>query len=98
MVGRRAWADLDGEEGREEFGPANHEVAYLQARAARTQAFVHDFLDSLTPADLDAASPHPERPRELTVRYDIGHAIEHLALHIGHGQLTRQLWAIHAAA
>jgi hypothetical protein len=97
VLGRREWADVDGDEGSEEFGPANHDPAYLQARAARTQAYVHSFLDSLTPADLDAARPHPKRPRELAVRYDIGHAVEHLSQHIGHAQLTRQLWAIHAA-
>jgi hypothetical protein len=40
---------------------------------------------------------HPKRPRELTARYDIQHAIEHMSQHIGHGQITRQLWAIQTA-
>ena len=95
-LGRRAWAEVDGDEGSEEFGPANHELGYLQARVARTHAYVNQLLDSLTPADLEATRAHPKRPREFSARHDIVHALDHLAQHIGHGQLTRQLWALQA--
>jgi hypothetical protein len=95
VMGRREWAAVDGDEGSEEFGPANHDPAYLRARVQRTQDYVHQFLDSLTTADLDQSRPHPKRAdRIFTTRYDIQHAIEHLSQHIGHGQLTRQLWAL----
>src|SRR3954453_22664275 len=40
-MGRCEWNELDGDEGREEFGPANYEIEYLRARAKRTQEFVH---------------------------------------------------------
>lgn len=95
MAGKCAWDEVNGDEGNDEFGPANHEVAYLQARLKRTQTIVTDILDSLSEADLDNSQPFPPRPeRTLTVRYDIQHAIEHLSQHIGHAQLTRQLWAL----
>lgn len=94
-LGRREWSTVDGDEGAQEFGPANHDPAYLRARAARTQAFVHSYLDSLAAADLDATRPHPLRPGQtLFVRYDTVHALDHLSQHLGHAQLTRQLWAI----
>lgn len=95
-MGRIAeWKQVDGDEGREEFGPANHDPAYLRARVRRSQEFVHAYLNSLGAADLDAARPHPRRPeRVFTVRYDTQHAIEHLSQHIGHAQITRQLWAL----
>ena len=96
-MGRREWAAVDGDEGREEFGPANHEVAYLRARVERTQAYVHEFLDALSPADLDTSRTNPKGTRTFTARHDIMHAFDHLSQHIGHGQLTRQLWAIQAA-
>jgi hypothetical protein len=96
-MGRREWAAVEGDEGREEFGPANHDPAYLLARVQRTRAFVHEFLDSLTPADLDAARANPKGTRTFTARHDIMHAFEHLSQHLGHAQLTRQLWAIAAA-
>jgi hypothetical protein len=94
-AGRRDWAEVDGDEGSQEFGPANHDPDYLRARVRRTHDFVTQFLNALSPADLDRERPHPGRPeRQLTARYDIQHAIEHLSQHIGHAQLTRQLWAL----
>lgn len=96
-MGRCEWNEVDGDEGREEFGPANHEVEYLRARAKRTQAFVHAFLDSVTAEALGASRAHPKRPITWVARQELLHALEHLSLHIGHGQITRQLWAIQAA-
>lgn len=94
-MGRCEWADVDGDEGQEEFGPANHNPAYLQARIQRTQAYVHQLLDSLNAADLEQSRAHPKRANRIfSARYDIIHAFEHMSQHIGHGQLTRQLWAL----
>jgi hypothetical protein len=97
-MGRCEWGAVEGDEGREEFGPANHDIAYLRARVERSQAFVHDFLARVTPADLDAERAHPKRPTTFSARGDVIHALDHLAQHLGHAELTRQLWAIHAAA
>ena len=94
-MGKRAWIDVNGDEGDEEFSPANHDPDYLRARVERSQRWVENFLDNLIPADLDQSRPHPQRSgRDITVRYAIQHAIEHMSQHIGHGQLTRQLWAL----
>lgn len=93
-LGRREWADVDGDEGSEEFGPANHDLGYLQTRVRRTHDYVNQFLDSLQDADLDATRPHPKRPRIFVARHDLVHAIDHLSQHVGHGQITRQLWAL----
>lgn len=94
-IGRLDWSQVDGDEGSQEFGPANHDPTYLRARARRTQAYVQRLLDSLAEADLASQQPHPAQPdRQLTVRYDIQHAMEHLSQHIGHAQLTRQLWTL----
>lgn len=97
-LGRIEWRQVDGDEGSEEFGPANHDPAYLQARIERAQAFVNELLDTLSTTDLDGSRAHPKRTdRIFTVRYDLQHAIEHMSQHIGHGQLTRQLWALQQA-
>ena len=96
---RIEWDAVDGDEGSNEFGPANHDPAYLLARARRTQVFVHTYLDSLATDDLDASRAHPQRgDRLFSVHYDTVHALEHLSQHIGHAQLTRQLWALADAA
>ena len=92
---RISWDAVDGDEGSNEFGPANHDPDYLRQRAERSHDYVRTLLDSLTPSDLDQGRPHPLRPGGyLNVRYDIVHAIEHMSQHIGHAQLTRQLWAL----
>lgn len=94
-MGKCEWAAVDGDEGSEEFGPANHDPAYLLARIERTQTYVNQFLDGLAAGDLDQSRAHPKRANRLfSARYDVVHAIDHMSQHIGHGQLTRQLWAL----
>lgn len=94
QMGRIAWEAVDGDRGGDEFTEADHDPAALLARAKSTHSMVEAFLDSLSPADLEHEKPHPVSNRPLTVRMDIQHAIEHLSQHIGHAQLTRQLWAL----
>ena len=97
-AGRREYSAVDGDQGRDEFTPANHDPANLRERARRTREMAHAILDGFTPADLDAERPHPKRPeRVFTARHSIVHAIDHLSQHIGHAQLTRQLWALRQA-
>jgi hypothetical protein len=93
-MGRREWDTVDGDEGREEFGPANHDIDYLRARVQRTQEFVHTFLDGVTSEELSASRAHPKRPITFVARQEVLHALDHLSQHIGHGQITRQLWAL----
>lgn len=89
------WKAVDGDEGRNEFGPANHDPAYLRERVARVQAFTHATLGSLTADELECSRPHARRAELVfNVRSDIIHALEHMAQHIGHAQITRQLWAL----
>jgi hypothetical protein len=96
IIGQRMWEEVDGDEGREEFGPANQQPDYLRTRVSRSRIYVHQFLGSLSETDLPMVRSHPRRPeRQLSLRYTVQHAIEHLSQHIGHAQLTRQLWALH---
>ncbi len=94
QMGRIPWEQVEGDEGPEEFGPANREPGYLAARSQRVRQTVHAFLDSMAPADWEHAKAHPRTGTPLSVRMDVMHALEHLSQHIGHAQLTRQLWAL----
>ena len=95
ILHRSEWDRVDGDEGSEEFGPANHQVDYLRERIWRTHRQVDAFLAALSAPDLEATRQHPADPtRTLNVRYDVVHALEHLAEHVGHAQLTRQLWTL----
>ena len=53
-------------------------------------------LESLTTAQLDEARERRGRP--LTVRWAAYHTLEHTALHVGHMQLTRQVYDEQAGA
>ena len=61
-------------------------LAKLEAAAKDTQ----EILSSLTPSQLEETRKF--RDRIVMVRWAILHVIEHFAMHIGHMQLTRQLW------
>ena len=53
-------------------------------------------LAALTAADLD--STRQARDRTVATRWAILHAIDHTALHLGHMQITYQLWSSGQAA
>ena len=92
-MGKREWKEVDGDQGRDEFSAANHDPANMRERAAHTHELINQMLDGLSSTDLDTSRPHPKRSEMIfTARYDIIHAFEHLSQHIGHAQLTRQLW------
>jgi len=61
-------------------------AAKLEAGAKNSTAI----LSSLTASQLEETRKF--RDRTVTVRWAILHVIEHFAMHIGHMQLTRQLW------
>ncbi|MGL4650633.1 MAG: DinB family protein [Caldilineaceae bacterium] len=95
---RIEWDQVEGDEGSEEFGPANLDPDYMRARILRVKAYVHATLPEFDDAALSATRPHPRRPqRIMSARWDVIHALEHMAEHIGHAQLTRQLWALQTA-
>jgi uncharacterized damage-inducible protein DinB len=49
-------------------------------------------LEKLTLQDLEASRTSPRDGRKFTVAWALLHALEHSNLHLGHIQITRQLW------
>ncbi len=66
---------------------SNELVAFLNTISSET----HAILAALDEAELDSSREVHER--EVSVRWIILHVIDHTALHLGHMQLTYQLWA-----
>jgi uncharacterized damage-inducible protein DinB len=76
--------------------------AEFQARglkASQLEALLTDALDhsqhviaGLTPDELEETRVSSRDGRPFTVSWCLAHALEHMALHLGHMQLTRQLW------
>src|SRR6185437_13274154 len=87
--------------------PVPPELATAHAATAESAAELQQLLDdslarsrarleSLTTVQLDEAREHRGRP--ITVRWAAYHTLEHTALHVGHMQLTRQVYDEQAGA
>ena len=83
--GQPATRDRDAEFATRVDGPAE-----LHQRLEETGAVTREVFSALRRADLEGT--REVRGRTVTVRWAILHVIEHTALHLGHMQLTYQLW------
>lgn len=73
-----------------EFATVTAGAAELCHRLDEVAAETHQVFAELTPAALDGS--REARNRTIDVRWGILHVIDHTALHLGHMQLTYQLW------
>jgi Protein of unknown function (DUF664) len=83
---------------------ARNRAAEFLARASDTQALplrlaaacdaARAALQDLKPEQLDEIVPASTN-RQVTRRWALFHAVRHCSVHLGHMQLTRQLWEAH---
>lgn len=86
VVGQRpATRDRDAE-----FRTVAAAAAELVRRLDAVAAETAEVFSALTEADLNGV--RVVRNREVTVRWGLLHVIDHTALHLGHMQITYQLW------
>ncbi len=64
----------------------------LLRRLDDSAAYVDTAIAKLTLLDLDASRLHPRRNERVTVAWALLHAQQHASTHLGHLQLTVQLW------
>ena len=64
----------------------------VRKRLDDSLAYARRILTKLTLQDLGASRISPRDGREFTVAWALLHALEHATLHLGHIQITRQLW------
>jgi uncharacterized damage-inducible protein DinB len=74
-----------------EFTTEVADAAGLVHLLERTGTETKEVFSTLCPADLDGV--REARGRTVPVRWCILHVVDHTALHLGHMQLTYQLWA-----
>ena len=84
--GRPSTRDRDAE-----FATRSSDAAELVAALEKTGAETAEVLSALAESELDGV--RQARERTVAVRWCILHVIDHTALHLGHMQLTYQLWA-----
>jgi uncharacterized damage-inducible protein DinB len=75
-----------------EFETSDLTAEVLRARLEETQVHSRTVLEGLKLEDLHAVRIHPRDGQEYTVTWCLGHALEHAAQHLGHMEVTRQMW------
>lgn len=75
-----------------EFQARGYTVDQLKLLLDDTEHYVKSSLARLTLSDLERICIAPGRTRQFTAGWSILHALEHTSLHLGHAQITRQLW------
>ena len=73
-----------------EFVAKGLSLSELQAKIGAAAKVTVEILSALTGKQLEEGRRWKDR--SVSVRWCILHVIEHIALHLGHMQLTRQLW------
>jgi uncharacterized damage-inducible protein DinB len=76
-----------------EFQTQRVDAAALVARLEAALTHSRTVLERLTLEDLNIKRFSPRHGEEYSVPWALLHALEHTALHVGHIQVTRQLWA-----
>ena len=91
-VGDVVARDPSGRDRAAEFHVRGLSAAALKKRLADVLAYACGVLEDLTLEDLEAVRISPRNERELAVGWSLAHALAHTAIHVGHVQITRQLW------
>lgn len=91
-VGDVVAGDPSGRVREREFQTTGGDAAQLRQRLASLQEYVRGVLSELTLADLEQEHFAASRNGNVTAAFSLLHALAHLAEHVGHAQVTRQLW------
>lgn len=67
-------------------------IAELKKRLADEEDYCQSALKQFSVQDLAESRTSPRDNKTFQVGWCLAHALEHTALHLGHLQLTRQLW------
>ncbi len=94
-IGDAAMGEPSDRHRSEEFQAQGLSRDALKARFAALEAYTRGAMQRLNVGDFAALRPVQNSAGEnyqVTVGYALLHALEHTGLHLGHAQITRQLW------
>jgi uncharacterized damage-inducible protein DinB len=75
-----------------EFRVSGIPLETLQKRIADSTAFARQVLNSMALPVLEEERVSPRDGQKFSVSWSLLHVLDHTAIHLGHIQLTRQLW------
>ncbi len=91
-IGDVVMGDLSFRDRSAEFNAKGLDAAALKARVEKIATYDRQAFERLTLAHLDEERVAPKDGRKFTVAWALNHALEHAALHVGHLQMTKQMW------
>jgi uncharacterized damage-inducible protein DinB len=91
-IGDVAGKDPSGRERSAEFRAQGLDASALHSRMAAALEHSRGVLEKLRLADLNSLHVSTRDGQMVAVGWALAHALEHTALHLGHIQITRQLW------
>jgi hypothetical protein len=92
LIGDLAAGVPSGRDRPAEFRARGLTSAELQSMLNESRQHARALLANLDIKDLETARYSPIHERTFTAGWGLLHALEHTALHLGHIQMTRQLW------
>jgi uncharacterized damage-inducible protein DinB len=87
--------DVSGRDRESEFATRGLTEAELVQKLGDIEKYVQKRLEDLPLQALEEKRISPRNGREVSVGWAVCHAMKHTALHVGHIQVTRQLWEQH---
>jgi hypothetical protein len=75
-----------------EFAVRGLDEAALRAMLSQSLDAVNSALEKLTVDELNSPAPRTKDGRSFSVAAALNHALAHTGVHLGHIQMTRQLW------
>jgi hypothetical protein len=92
LVGDVVMQESSNRDREAEFRIAGMSKADLIQRINDTEAYLRAAFEKLNLSDLETERIHPRHGDQVSVSWAILHALEHTATHVGHINLTVQLW------
>ncbi len=99
-VGDVCVGDVSNRDRDAEFAAKGHSDQALKAILKDSLRYSRGVVENLSISDLAQMCPAPGRPitpgsnelRQFSLGWSLLHALEHTSVHVGHAQITRQLW------
>ena len=92
LIGDVIMSDPSNRNREAEFRIAGMTKDDLIHRLTETETYIKAAFEKLSLADLDTERTHPRHGNQVSVAWALLHALEHAATHVGHINITVQLW------
>ena len=92
-IGDVACQDPSARDRAAEFRVQGLDTAKLEERLDQSLVYVKGVAEKLKLSNLQEVRIGPQGDRKYTAGWALAHALAHTALHLGHAQVARQLWA-----